>query len=301
MPKNRFFLFFLILLVLCSFCFASQVSSYIDNRDLISSAIKISYPSGEATTLDFVLRADEIIDVEDLATKVDLYANSIFFVKEWYQDDNRLDIGRGNYVRNTGSTQLRMNAKVICKQTGELVDERLKSFDQNNYGVGVSGADYCGNAQPCCAIVLHVVKEGNFIGGESSNIASIVSIIICIIIILSVFALIFVYRKKPKSLIGLIYIFSVPTLLMALPVFLGLFYYIIELLRGYNDFLGSRSFVFYLLFLFSFSIFVSSFFVSKSKNMPVEKKLFWLKIFAVMAFFLNLFMLFFLSFSVLSD
>ncbi|MFA5125555.1 MAG: hypothetical protein WC462_00950 [archaeon] len=281
------------------------MSSYIDNRDLISSAIKISYPSGEATTLDFVLRADEMIDVEDLVTKVDLYANSIFFVKGEYWDDNRIEVGNGSYVRYIGSIQKKMSAKVICKQTGELVDEKLKSLDQNKYDIGVSGADYCGDAQPCCAIVLALPRGTSSYVSDSNNdfISSLISIIIIMGIPLLLLALVFVYRKKPGSLLCLTCVYSLPTFYMAQIVLYGLLFFFLGALRGFFDwgYFSSWVIIFDLAFFSSLTVLLLAFFVFKSKNMPIEKKLFWLKIFAVLAFFINLFMLFFLSISMLSD
>jgi len=151
---------FAILIILLMVIGGVGTSAYSDAKTVMANALKTASPSGEATVQDFVLKKDESVDTSDLSTKTDLDEKSIYFTMGQFEDTDGISVSDGSSdgtsVHYTGLTQKKMSAKVICKQTTIALDDALLRLNKGStsYNVGSDAESYCGQVQPCCAIVL---------------------------------------------------------------------------------------------------------------------------------------------------
>ena len=120
----------------------------------ISNAIKTASPSGETTTSDFTLQKDQSVDNTDIAVKANLDKESIFFAVGLLGSDQSIMVDSSNgasYVKYTGTLSKKIAARVICKQTAAGLTDALARLG-SEYQLG--DASFCGEATPCCAVVL---------------------------------------------------------------------------------------------------------------------------------------------------
>jgi hypothetical protein len=145
---------FAILIVLFMVINGVSLTSTQDPKTVISNGISAISPSGTTTTQNFVIRKMERVDIVDFVTRTGLDSENMFFVKGKLCGNDFLDVGNGAYVEYTGSTDLKARAKVVCKQTAELLNTSLDTYRDAEYDISVDPMSYCNDAQPCCAIIL---------------------------------------------------------------------------------------------------------------------------------------------------
>jgi hypothetical protein len=119
----------------------------------ITHAIRAASPSGTMTTQDFVLHVGESISA-NIGENFGLDSHSIFFCKsDALKTSGFLSIADVNglsKINYTGAASWKGRAIVICKQTGEEVLGVVPTYSSDCDGI----VDYCGNFQPCCAVVF---------------------------------------------------------------------------------------------------------------------------------------------------
>ncbi len=222
--RKLVFVLFLVLIFLSS-AFAMPLPSVSSPKDAIGNSIRAASPSGLSTTQNFCLTKGEVIESSDYSEKTGLDSQSIYF------DDGALR-GRedlvveyspaNSLVRYVGETKLCVHAKVVCKQTADELDNVLASkSDYNKYEFEISAKEYCDEAMPCCAIVLER-GEGGY-GGYSSNQSANPLygqlVLACLFVFLIFIPLmLIVFRKDINKQIILLYLSSIPAILLFIAV-----------------------------------------------------------------------------------
>ncbi len=134
----------------------------VDAQKAISNAIQTVGISGMATTQEFYFKGSESISSIDLVESTGLDASSIFFVSG--QMESAVSVGGdpvGSTVKNRDASGLnseKMQAVVVCEQTGEMLDKKLPTIFDNTYKFETKGVEYCITSQPCCAVVFQSVN-----------------------------------------------------------------------------------------------------------------------------------------------
>jgi len=121
----------------------------------IASGLKSTAPSGIGTTQEFLMNPSDEISAEDFQNNTGLDVNSIFFCKSnnLGSTGEMLIISSANNissVKSIATTKIKLNAKIICKQTNLDTNHTLGLANFSCPGI----IEYCGDTQPCCAIVL---------------------------------------------------------------------------------------------------------------------------------------------------
>jgi hypothetical protein len=152
---------FAILIVLLMVINGVNPNTAQDVKTVIVNGIKGVSPSGDQTTGVFELKNNGI-DSSDLVDKTGLSKESMFFAKGQYGNNTSVvladDMGGFRY---TGTNSFRAQARIICKQTGQNLDEYLSNYlandakyqNDSSLGGGV-GEQYCQSSEPCCIIIL---------------------------------------------------------------------------------------------------------------------------------------------------
>jgi hypothetical protein len=127
-------------------------------RDTISNSVKAAMPSGQTTTSNFCVTKDSITESTDLALKASVEPSSIFFLKGELKDNQSVIVDSStsgsSYFKYTASTNVKLKAMTMCKQTAAALDQSLTILG-DKYDLSASTAEaYCKESQPCCAIIL---------------------------------------------------------------------------------------------------------------------------------------------------
>ncbi|MEI7960867.1 MAG: hypothetical protein WCI04_00880 [archaeon] len=153
---------FAILIILLSVISGVMFSTNNDPLNAIGTTLKTVAPSGQTLTDKFQVKSGVTVRATNFATKTDLDASSIMFFKGMFEDNDllKVDVSDGSngtkvsYMSWTGSTALTARAQVICGATAAEAVSALELLD-SSFNVNASDlGNYCGDAKPCCAIVL---------------------------------------------------------------------------------------------------------------------------------------------------
>lgn len=155
---------FAILIILLSVVSGVLFNPTNNPRDSISTALKTVGRSAQTVTDTFQIKPNTTIFATNFYDKTGLEATSVKFFAGQFGSNNMLkvdeelnmsDEARISSVTWNGSQALNAKALVLCEVTNEQAANSISKLDSDKYEYNSDElAEYCDDAQPCCAVVL---------------------------------------------------------------------------------------------------------------------------------------------------
>lgn len=149
-----FAILIVLLTVINQFIFNPQGNS----KDAISQALKTAGVSGTVSTQVFEMAPGDSISATNFQSATGYDYQSVFFCKNEKLDDSGTVGSKLEIITDDGPSTIswqgvskqKFKAKVVCESTNELIESATTVVKGNCSGV----AEYCGESQPCCAVVF---------------------------------------------------------------------------------------------------------------------------------------------------
>lgn len=128
-------------------------------KDAISTTLKTIGRSGSGLTDTFQIKSNTTLLASNFNDKTALDAQSIMFFSGQFKSNSLLTVDKTSngvsYVTWKGAQPLNARAQVICGATAQEASDAISILDSSKYDYSSSDLmSYCGDAQPCCAVVL---------------------------------------------------------------------------------------------------------------------------------------------------
>lgn len=142
---------FAILIVLMTVIGGLNFNPSADPIKAISDVLKNNGTSGSGITQQFELKPGTQIFSTNFQERTGLEAASILFCKKSDLSGNSSVVAESGRLTYSGKTSLQAKAEVFCEATADQAKTTLDSFEVDGT---CDPSSYCGDAQPCCVVLV---------------------------------------------------------------------------------------------------------------------------------------------------